>query len=68
MFVGNGWEILVLYARPYVIFMTGGVFMPSFALGAVTGRAFGEVCVLLLPNWHLEAGWFAVAGVILYRG
>lgn len=39
------------------------VFAPMLALGTVLGTAFGMVAVELFPQYHLEAGTFAIAGM-----
>ena len=41
----------------------GGIFAPMLALGTVLGTAFGMVAVELFPQYHLEAGTFAIAGM-----
>ncbi|HHU7325744.1 TPA: chloride channel protein, partial [Escherichia coli] len=38
-------------------------FAPMLALGTVLGTAFGMVAVELFPQYHLEAGTFAIAGM-----
>ncbi|BDH47055.1 H(+)/Cl(-) exchange transporter ClcA [Salmonella enterica subsp. enterica serovar Choleraesuis] len=41
----------------------GGIFAPMLALGTLLGTAFGMLCMAWFPQWHLEAGTFAVAGM-----
>ena len=41
----------------------GGIFAPMLALGTVLGTAFGMVAVELFPQYYLEAGTFAIAGM-----
>lgn len=41
----------------------GRYFAPMLALGTVLGTAFGMVAVELFPQYHLEAGTFAIAGM-----
>ncbi len=44
-----------------------GSFAPMLALGTVLGTAFGMVAVDVFPQYHLEAGTFAIAGMGHYR-
>ncbi|KYP91541.1 H(+)/Cl(-) exchange transporter ClcA, partial [bacteria symbiont BFo1 of Frankliniella occidentalis] len=41
----------------------GGIFAPMLALGTVLGTAFGLVSAALLPEYHLQAATFAIAGM-----
>lgn len=41
----------------------GGIFAPMLALGTLLGTAFGMVCVVWFPEWQLQAGTFAIAGM-----
>ncbi len=52
---------------PYSVFRRAGrYFAPMLALGTVLGTAFGMVAVELFPQYHLEAGTFAIAGMGRY--
>ena len=55
--------LLLIFVAPSMIVATpGGVFMPSFTLGAITGRLFGAIVTHFLPQYSGQAGWFAVCG------
>lgn len=41
----------------------GGIFAPMLALGTLLGTAFGMLCAAWLPNWPLDVGTFAIAGM-----
>lgn len=41
----------------------GGIFAPMLALGTLLGTAFGMAAAVLFPQYHLEAGTFAIAGM-----
>ncbi len=41
----------------------GGIFAPMLALGTLLGSAFGMACAAWFPDWHLQAGTFAIAGM-----
>ena len=41
----------------------GGIFAPMLALGTLFGTAFGMLCALWLPGYHLDVGTFAIAGM-----
>lgn len=41
----------------------GGIFAPMLALGTLLGTAFGMAMIPMLPDWHLQAGTFAIAGM-----
>lgn len=41
----------------------GGIFSPLLALGTLSGAFFGEYAADLFPNYGLEAGIFAIAGM-----
>ncbi|ALB53849.1 H(+)/Cl(-) exchange transporter ClcA [Cronobacter universalis] len=41
----------------------GGIFAPMLALGTLLGSAFGMACAAWFPEWHLQAGTFAIAGM-----
>lgn len=41
----------------------GGIFAPMLALGTVLGTAFGLASAALLPEYHLQAATFAIAGM-----
>ncbi|ELY4816437.1 H(+)/Cl(-) exchange transporter ClcA [Cronobacter malonaticus] len=41
----------------------GGIFAPMLALGTLLGSAFGMACAAWFPQWHLQAGTFAIAGM-----
>lgn len=62
--------LLVLFALRFagVIFsygtgVTGGIFAPMIALGTVFGLAYGLAVTQLFPEYNIEAGVFAVAGM-----
>jgi CIC family chloride channel protein len=62
--------LLVLFAFRFagVIFsygtgVTGGIFAPMIALGTIFGLAYGLSVNQLFPQYHLDAGVFAVAGM-----
>lgn len=40
-----------------------GHFAPMLALGTLLGTAFGMAAAVLFPQYHLEAGTFAIAGM-----
>jgi len=42
---------------------SGGVFAPSLAIGGMAGGAFGAVCALLFPGWHLQPVEFIMVGM-----
>ncbi len=44
-------------------FMGGGVFSPALMLGALTGCAFGEIAIGLLPTVSGSQGLYALAGM-----
>ena len=41
----------------------GGIFSPLLALGTLSGALFGDYAAALFPNYGLEAGIFAIAGM-----
>lgn len=41
----------------------GGIFAPMLALGTLFGTAFGLACAHLFPQYGIEAGTFAIAGM-----
>ncbi|WP_428944017.1 H(+)/Cl(-) exchange transporter ClcA [Pantoea sp. FN060301] len=41
----------------------GGIFAPMLALGTLLGTAFGMASASLFPEYHLQAGTFAIAGM-----
>nr|WP_027965561.1 H(+)/Cl(-) exchange transporter ClcA [Halomonas halocynthiae] len=41
----------------------GGIFAPVLALGTLFGTAFGMAAILIFPDYELQAGTFAVAGM-----
>ncbi len=41
----------------------GGIFAPMLALGTVLGTAFGTLCVQWFPQYGLQPGTFAIAGM-----
>nr|VUD26174.1 H(+)/Cl(-) exchange transporter ClcA [Salmonella sp. NCTC 7297] len=41
----------------------GGIFAPMLALERLLGTAFGMAAAVLFPQYHLEAGTFAIAGM-----
>lgn len=41
----------------------GGIFAPMLALGTLLGTAFGMAAAASFPQYHLEAGTFAIAGM-----
>lgn len=41
----------------------GGIFAPMLALGTLLGTAFGMACIAWFPQWQLEPGTFAIAGM-----
>lgn len=41
----------------------GGIFAPMLALGTILGTAFGLSCAHFFPQYGLEAGTFAIAGM-----
>lgn len=41
----------------------GGIFAPMLALGTLLGCAFGMAAAAWFPEYHLEAGTFAIAGM-----
>ncbi|VEB93364.1 chloride channel protein [Citrobacter koseri] len=41
----------------------GGIFAPMLALGTLLGTAFGMAAAACFPQYHLEAGTFAIAGM-----
>ncbi|EPE7163907.1 H(+)/Cl(-) exchange transporter ClcA [Cronobacter sakazakii] len=41
----------------------GGIFAPMLALGTLLGSAFGMACAAWFPQWQLQAGTFAIAGM-----
>ncbi|MBK2029103.1 H(+)/Cl(-) exchange transporter ClcA [Francisella noatunensis] len=62
--------LLVLFALRFagVIFsygtgVTGGIFAPMIALGTVFGLAYGLSIAQLFPEYNIDAGIFAVAGM-----
>lgn len=62
--------LLLLFALRFagVIFsygtgVTGGIFAPMIALGTVFGLAYGLAVTQLFPEYNIEAGVFAVAGM-----
>lgn len=66
----SAWECWCLSSSlgslpPYLLLFgaPGGIFAPMLALGTVLGTAFGMVAVELFPQYHLEAGTFAIAGM-----
>jgi len=42
---------------------SGGVFAPSLFTGAVLGGALGKLLAILLPNYGIDSGAFAIAGM-----
>lgn len=47
----------------YGIGVTGGIFAPMIALGTIFGLAYGLAINQLFPQYNIEAGVFAVAGM-----
>lgn len=41
----------------------GGIFAPTLALGTLFGSAFGLIANMLFPEYHIEVGTFAIAGM-----
>ncbi|CQH17780.1 H(+)/Cl(-) exchange transporter ClcA [Yersinia mollaretii] len=41
----------------------GGIFAPMLALGTILGTAFGLTCAHFFPEYGIEAGTFAIAGM-----
>ncbi|KFC92649.1 H(+)/Cl(-) exchange transporter ClcA [Leminorella grimontii] len=41
----------------------GGIFAPTLALGTLFGTAFGTAAIWLFPQYGLEVGTFAIAGM-----
>lgn len=41
----------------------GGIFAPTLALGTLFGSAFGLTATLLFPDYQIEIGTFAIAGM-----
>ncbi|CNJ94245.1 H(+)/Cl(-) exchange transporter ClcA [Yersinia aldovae] len=41
----------------------GGIFAPMLALGTILGTAFGLACAHLFPQYGIEVGTFAIAGM-----
>lgn len=41
----------------------GGIFAPVLALGTLFGTAFGMAAMLIFPDYDIQAGTFAVAGM-----
>ncbi|WP_145576541.1 H(+)/Cl(-) exchange transporter ClcA [Yersinia alsatica] len=41
----------------------GGIFAPMLALGTILGTAFGLSCAHFFPEYHIDAGTFAIAGM-----
>lgn len=41
----------------------GGIFAPMLALGTLLGTAYGMASASLFPDYHLQAGTFAIAGM-----
>lgn len=41
----------------------GGIFAPMLALGTILGTAFGLSCAHFFPQYGIEAGTFAIAGM-----
>lgn len=41
----------------------GGIFAPMLALGTLLGTAFGMASSALFPEWQLQPGTFAIAGM-----
>ncbi|PLR41236.1 H(+)/Cl(-) exchange transporter ClcA [Chimaeribacter californicus] len=41
----------------------GGIFAPMLALGTLAGTAFGMACGVLFPQYGLQPGTFAIAGM-----
>ncbi|WP_145594497.1 H(+)/Cl(-) exchange transporter ClcA [Yersinia aleksiciae] len=41
----------------------GGIFAPMLALGTILGTAFGLSCAHFFPEYGIEAGTFAIAGM-----
>lgn len=41
----------------------GGIFAPMLALGTLFGTAYGMACGYLFPQYGIEAGTFAIAGM-----
>ncbi|CNH87734.1 H(+)/Cl(-) exchange transporter ClcA [Yersinia pekkanenii] len=41
----------------------GGIFAPMLALGTILGTAFGLTCAHFFPQYGIEAGTFAIAGM-----
>lgn len=42
---------------------SGGIFAPILVPRTLSGAAFGMVCSVLFPAYHLSAGIFAIAGM-----
>ncbi len=43
--------------------LQGGIFAPMLALGTILGTAFGLSCAHFFPQYGIEAGTFAIAGM-----
>ncbi|SUC02356.1 chloride channel protein [Proteus penneri] len=41
----------------------GGIFAPTLALGTLFGSAFGLTATLLFPDYQIQIGTFAIAGM-----
>lgn len=41
----------------------GGIFAPMLALGTILGTAFGLACAHFFPEYSIDAGTFAIAGM-----
>lgn len=41
----------------------GGIFAPMLALGTILGTAFGLACLHFFPEYSIDAGTFAIAGM-----
>ncbi|OWF76219.1 ClC family H(+)/Cl(-) exchange transporter, partial [Yersinia rohdei] len=41
----------------------GGIFAPMLALGTILGTAFGLSCAHFFPEYSIDAGTFAIAGM-----
>ena len=41
----------------------GGLFSPLLAIGTLSGAIFGDVATTLFPQYELEVGVFAIAGM-----
>jgi chloride channel protein, CIC family len=47
---------------------SAGDFAPSLVIGGLFGGAFGRAAQMLLPNWHIEPGAFALVAMGTFYG